>query len=101
MVLVRTVQTFFTLKQRIQTLLAFQGRGALQNAKSQIRVVAIFFIRRVLFAAIGAKFILRTAVEFPAALLAYRHRRVVAVALFVSHGGKDVVLTPTFCPTTD
>jgi hypothetical protein len=46
--------------------------GELQDAKSQIRVVAVFFIRRVLLAAIGAKLVLWIAVEFLAALLAYR-----------------------------
>jgi len=49
--------------------------------------------------AIGAKPLLWLAVEFLAALLAYRHRRVVTVELFVAHGGKDTVLKPTFCPT--
>ena len=45
----------------------------IRYAKSQIRVVAVFFIRRVLLAAIGAKLVLWIAVEFlAAALLAYR-----------------------------
>ena len=49
------------------------ARGELQDAKSQIRVAAVFFIRRVLLAAIGAKLVLWIAVEFlAAALLAYR-----------------------------
>jgi hypothetical protein len=49
----------FILKQRNSNAPCLpNGRGALQDATSQIRVAAIYFIRRALLAAIGAKFIL-------------------------------------------